>query len=793
MRNLWTAIATLVVLVTAPTAMGGTRAVAEDFVTLGDWDFVPTLNGGRVESLVALLDPSLAVGDNITAVWFRRTDDAAWQAFAWSDAENLEAIAYVKATLGLPDSSDILWPDADAQQGVDQTLAVAPDAFAKGVFADDVFAPFIEANPEPGPLIGGLAGAGYPAAAIPVQTTPTDCTQDQVLTTLAAMVEADIGTGAGGTLMASFAVPYTECDYWRSLAAPLDGDGLWVVPDLTGYLDETTTIDPATAWQSVAAGTVFGGPQTVVIDAGGTDGAGVPFVAVKLVVALQDVTPPTLDVDLLGDGMLAMVSPGGLGYFVAPVTITADSFATDNVDGGVVAAALNVDISVDCIGPGPVVLADTGYYTLHARVTDSSGNTTYASQLFEVRDRYNLEAAAAIEALTVTAGSPTDTVEATVLLTSEMFEAEDINLATLALWLIDAEGAAIGTSPLTPAPGYVVAGAYDPALVDLDAGVWRLAVRGQVPSGALAQPGVRFSITGSGLHGTPEAFDFLVVSEPFVADNAAHPTLLTHLTPMSTANIPPSPPAAPPCEWKSQFIQDDPPVDIVHIDTRQSCLFSECAGTQFILYAAPYTFGGYAKVWETCAAICDLIQEEVHTVASGGRMKVWLEPRDCCSDCEIDVSARPRFKARAEINPRATAGAGGEIAVSIPGCGTVRAAGGAAVSSITEGNFGFTTPWGGLNIPYLTQQNEDEQAPHNESACEPYEHCSIEINVATTARIAVVAESTLEWGSGSAVARLWDAVVRLRVTPHAGTGCGTVLRDGIPIIYNECSPWENEP
>lgn len=783
MRTLWTAIATLVVLVTAPTAMGGTRAVAEDFVTLGDWDFVPTLNGGRVESLVALLDPSLAVGDNITAVWFRRTDDAAWKAYAWSDAENLEAIAHVKATLGLPDSSDVLWPDADAQQGVDPTLAVAPDAFAKGVFADDVFAPFIEANPEPGPLIGGLAGAGYPAAAIPVQTTPTDCTQDQVLTTLAAMVEADIGTGAGGTLMASFAVPYTECDYWRSLAAPLDGDGLWVVPDLTGYLDETTTIDPATAWQSVAAGTVFGGPQTVMIDAGGEDAAGVPFVAVKLVVALQDVTPPTLDVDLLGDGMLAMVSPGGLGYFVAPVTITADSFATDNVDGGVVAATLNVDISVDCIGPGPVVLADTGYYTLHARVTDSSGNTTYASRLFEVRDRYNLEAAAAIEALTVTAGSPTDTVEATVLLTSETFEAEDINLATFALWLIDADGVVIGTTPLTPAPGYIVNGAYDPALVGLDAGVWRLAVQGQVPAGALAQPGVRFSITGSGLHGTPEAFDFLVVSEPFVADNAAHPTLLSLLTPLSTWSGPPFPPIdpTPACRWVSSFDPDevDPYEDFA----------PDCPYHDLFIRAQPTAISGVGLV--TADWLCSS-SSIAHSVVSGGTFTVRLEPPSCCSDCSINVVARPSFKVNASIDPPAEAILGGVLSIATP-CGEAAAIGAVALGDYD--NDPGTISIGGFDVPVsFTDGERARSEPFLDNEVCTHDGCRIDVSLATAASISLSANAYwLDWYT-NAGGTITEADMGLTVTPTAGAGCN-VSNDGTPFRLGPtsgCWPWDDD-
>lgn len=774
-------------------AAGGQRSVAQDYVTLGDWDFVPTLDGGRVESFVVLLDPALAVGDNITAVWFRRSDDTSWQSFAWSDASNLEAIAHVKSTLGLPDSTDTLWPDADAQQGVGTELAVAPDAFAKGVFADDAFAPVIQSSPEPGPIIGGLAGVGYPAAALPIQVTPTNCAQHQVLATLAAMVEADIGTGANGALMAAFEVPYSHCDYWRSLAATLDDLGTWTMPDLSEFTAETTGVPVAVAWQSVPSGMTFGGPQAVIVDVGGLDGDGDPVTAAKLVIALEDVTPPTLEVVLLGDGQPPMVSPGGLDYFLAPVTISAVSSAFDNVDSVITNSVVSVDASVGCEGPSPVVIASAGYYSYWAKATDSSGNTTYHKQLFEVRDRWNLDATAVVESLAVVPGSPLDTVDAVILLTSDIFESEDINLATLALWLSDSAGETVGTRPLRLVPGYVIGEGYDPALVNLQDGVWRLAVRGQVPTGALGQAGIRFSITGSGSHGTPEEFDFMVVEQQLTVEPNPEAALIAQAVPVSTADMPPPAPPALPCEWRSQFVQDDPPVDVVIVDTSETCVYDNCAVLQFALFASPYDFGGYAHARETCPTFCQLKQEKDAAVISGGRMKIWLEGDDCCPNCEIDVSARPRFRASASINHRATAGALGSLGIAIPGCGQVVAAGGVGVTTEEAGSIGLSTPWGGVEVPYSTQDTEDSDTFAAQSACTPYEHCSIEIGVVSQARLEVVAESTLIWGSGGATARLRGAAVRLKVTPHVVGPCFDVIRDGVDITYDMCSPWENEP
>ena len=306
-------------------------------------------------------------------------------------------------------------------------------------------------------------------------------------------------------------------------------------------------------------------------------------------------------------------------------------------------------------------------------------------------------------------------------------------------------------------------------------------------------------LTGSGAHGEPGEFDFITKRRAFAAEADANATLLQDIVPDCQCDCelppcddddPPPPPPTPPCEWKSQFIPDDPPVDLVVIQTTETCVgYTDCAGVDLGLYAAPDTFEGAAYAWEWCPTFCQMKQDEDETVISGGTLSVWLEGEDCCDDCEIDVSARPRFRARAEINPRATAGAAGELAVAIPGCGVIVAAGGAAVSSTQEGTFGFSSPYGGVSIPYVTQDTKDSAAPSAQSACSPYPHCSIQIGITTTARIEVIAESTLVWGAGEAFAQLWNATIRLTVTPHADNSCGTVINDDVPINYDECNPW----
>lgn len=766
-------VSVLTLLVAAAT--GGQRSVAQHYVTLGDWDFVPRLDGGRVESFVVLLDPALAVGDNITAVWFRRTDDASWQSFAWSGASNLEAIAHVKATLGLPDSTDALWPDADAQQGVDTELAVAPDAFAKGVFADDAFAPVIQSSPEPGPIIGGLAGVGYPAAALPIQMSPTNCTQNQVLTTLAAMVEADIGTGANGTLMAAFEVPYADCDYWRSLAATLDDLGTWTMPDLSEFTAETTGVPVADAWQSVPSDMTFGGPQAVIVDIGGLDGNGNPVSAAKLVIALEDVTPPMLEVELLGDGQPPMVSPGGLDYFLAPVTISAESTAFDNVDSVITNSVVPVDGSVGCEGPGPVVIASAGYYIYEATATDAAGNTAYYTRLFEVRDRYNYEATAAIESWTVTSGAPTDLVEAMLLLTSDMFEVEDINLATVAVWLADSGGESIGGGPLRLASVYVDNGAYDPDLVDLDAGIWRVTVQGEVPAGAMAQSGLRFSVTGSGLHGTPDAFDFVVGRRPLVARLDADAVLRTEAPPLSMADDPPPPPAIPPCRWKDELVLDKPD-DYVHM------WFGVYGSSLITVEATGRHIWGTANAYDN---MCWFTSNAAETgsVASGATYSVFLEGANCCPDCSIAIVARPRFKAQVEINPPASAVAGGLISIATP-CGDTQAAGGVGLGDFETETVEVTI--GDYTFPIMIDDAVQALSqPFQGNLSCTVDACRVDVSIATGAYLSVTAGATILNLYAGAIAKIRDSKLGLTVTPTAAQGC-VVENDGQSFSPEAC-------
>ena len=770
------ALACLLTLTAA--ALAGHKTVAPDAVTLGDWDFVATMDGQRVESFLALMDPALAIGDNITAVWFQRADNDEWNAMAWATQDNLAAIAFVKLNLGLPDSSDANWPDPDAQLGVDTALAIAPDAFAKGVFAVDSFAPVIEATPEPGPIIGALSSVGWAAASLIVQTVPTGCTQYQIMTKLAAMVEADLGTGAGGALAATFTVPTAECSLWRSLAAPLDHDGLWTVPDLTDYLDATTNIDPAGAWQSVAAGTVYAGEQVVLIDAGGLDANNDPVAAVKLVISLEDVTAPIIDVQLLADGLPMLVTPGGLDYALAGSAVWADTLATDNVDGQINTTTMSVDCAE---AEEPTTIAGTGFHTTTVTATDAAGNTAERTILFEVRDRFDHPAAAAVAALSVTPGTPNDTVNAVVLLAADAFDARYINLATLSVWLRDADGTLIG-EPLSLADGWLDNGSYDPALVTMNSGIWSLAIEGQVPAGALDAPGVSFAITGSGLHGDPDAFDLLTTSRPFATDADPVAAILAQVSPAGNGPTPPPPPT-PACRWKFQFVSD-------HIDFEDRFDSDACGHTEVNMEATGHYIQGTAGAGDWCYT--DGAHADSDGVTSGGTLSVYLEPRGCCQDCSISIVARPRFSASAEIDGGGSkrAVAAGLISIATP-CGNTSAVGGVAVGDYSGSS--VLVPVGGqqVEIPVDSADSADQTFQGNLSCVR--DACSVEISIVTGAYIAVSADMGLfSWSFAEADGRIFRSSLGMTITPQTHGAC-VVTNDGQPINIEDCNDGVQTP
>jgi len=198
---------------------------------------------GKVESFQALREDQ-AYGDNLTAVWYRKTAHAdgteSWETKAFAEQDQPKAIRAVKDALALADSTDESWPVAVAP-----VAAAAPESLVKGVLETDALAPLVADLDNPQPLVEMLEGAGWKAAwigpleGVVVATAEPDataCPQTVVLAALALEVEvaAEQGLEAGMESGAAF--------LGAACAAPLPCD-----PSVTRY-SPWVAVPPAGTW-----------------------------------------------------------------------------------------------------------------------------------------------------------------------------------------------------------------------------------------------------------------------------------------------------------------------------------------------------------------------------------------------------------------------------------------------------------------------------------------------------------------------------------------------------------------
>jgi len=698
-------------LVATSAAFGQTRTVSDIHITLDEWEFVPTLIGTQVESFVGLRDPADAVGSNITSVWFLRTSDQDWQALAWHEPDNIKSIAHVKSALGLDDSTDANWPDPDAQQGVDPALAEDPDAFGTGVFEADPFATVIESLPEPEALIETLADSGWSAAAITIQTGTSPCTQDEILSGLAAMVEADIATGAGGTLVAGFAVPQTKCDEWVSLSVPLDGDGTWTVTDLSSELEALSSIDPADAWQSTAPGTTFTGPQTIVINGGSVDAGGSQVVTNRFVITLKDVTPPSASIVLAGTGESIQSPLATYQCFVAPASISVTVAASDNVD---VAPSIVTHANGSLLGDGQTI-SSVGFHTVVVDATDRFGNTRRVVKSFEIRDRMLFGPSVHVsDVLFEELPGNQLRVAADLRMTSTEFDVKDIHPDTLRIRLIADDG-----EWLFPSSQQLVLVDYEDCYLRVG---FELIYDGISPPDSSA----KLIVHGRGEPSTGDRFH-LAAMVP------AANSVGIFVPPCDDDNDPPPPPPAP-CEWVE-----------FHCSGATSCLFAEhtpWSDAEMSFWTTCSGLSGSGRAWISFSSWPTTVAPPPCAITHSGVHTVELVGSDCSNECSINVSAAPAIAGRVRIDPAASADIGGVISVTTQG-----------VSVVASGNVTLTHNDGGqfiegpFGIPIPIEAGTKTGAfAHTDALNQTFDQCSLSVTVATALDAAVSATCGLFYG-----------------------------------------------
>lgn len=132
----------------------------------GDWTFAPAGVGTEVRGFLTWMDPGLAIGANLTILWYQREPGDTWTTWAWSGESLAEASAWVAGYLG---SASIFSEDPalrslvfEVPDGADPPAP--PSLVVGGLFVEDPAQSLVEGAEDPVEVMELLALNGWTAA-----------------------------------------------------------------------------------------------------------------------------------------------------------------------------------------------------------------------------------------------------------------------------------------------------------------------------------------------------------------------------------------------------------------------------------------------------------------------------------------------------------------------------------------------------------------------------------------------------------------------------------------------------
>lgn len=219
---------------------------ADASVEMGNWRYTPILDSNRegspVTGFMGLLNPSVSVGNNITAIWYTRDNAGVWTSKAWVSEDEWKVIEAVKAATAISSSYDSDWatwgPKSQAVAPSAQTAAL----YEKGFLLGDPVGDMARQSEQYNEIVEFLKDAGYPAADVKFEKdNPDDCQPDYFLNWMSEVTTAAVAASRTESSVAA-AVSSLACGW----------DWLW--PHWTW-----TTV-PAPAWGPTPAGPPALGP-----------------------------------------------------------------------------------------------------------------------------------------------------------------------------------------------------------------------------------------------------------------------------------------------------------------------------------------------------------------------------------------------------------------------------------------------------------------------------------------------------------------------------------------------------
>jgi hypothetical protein len=172
-----------------------THRVSDLRIDWGSWNFKPiyesTSGSAQVTGFLALAKEGSSSGDNLTAVWYVRSENQTWTKKSWLSTDAGGAIKHVKIVTGIPDTDDALWE-------VNRDLRVLPSddpepaiEYSMGLLANDPLQPLVSTSSDPAAIVSFLSDVGYKAADISIDHA-AEFTTDEHLEVMASAIEAGL-------------------------------------------------------------------------------------------------------------------------------------------------------------------------------------------------------------------------------------------------------------------------------------------------------------------------------------------------------------------------------------------------------------------------------------------------------------------------------------------------------------------------------------------------------------------------------------------------------------------------
>jgi hypothetical protein len=543
-------------------------------------------------------------------------------------------------------------------------------------------------------------------------------------------------------------LPCSDLEYRLSDA------GAFSMPDLRSLVKNTEYPGPTALSQTPPPGAPFSGKQVVYAEVLATNQSG-KHETCRFKVAIVDKTKPAITVTLQSSAQ-QLRTPSGIPYFRTPASVTANIIAADAVDPQ---PFLERFLDGQPYSGGAVT--STGFHSIGVRAIDQSGNVATEAFLFQIVDRYQHSGRVVVENYYEVPGTNGIAgIGVTLLVAGTAFAARDLHLATIAVWFTDSTGRWLHAESLGILGGITSpAGAfsYATAQAEYEQCYWRMEFFGDFTGHELHTSPAKIEVVGSGLHFDSDAIDFTAqtpaaeVPDPLSA-------LQDIIIGCPEPPDPPDPPEQPepPCrfnQWWSIWEADDEEGEGIV----QPCIPEGAEGEwHYELHARHNNIMGHGYARDQCIGLGAACSSAVQ---GGGLYKARFEPQGCCGSCQIEVSARPKYKVHVRVNPPAAAAGVGHLGVS-SGTWGVHASGGLAI-----GDWGTQSiNLGGYDIPVTEAVHDITQSF---DALPPYStivnNCSVNVWVATAAAVSVSANNSVINATALAESRVFEADLRLHV------------------------------